>query len=124
MKEIWKDIIGYEDYYQVSNFGQIKSKYYNRIRGYLINSGGYATVQLCVSQKRKAFSLHRIVGLHFIHNSLNLPQINHKDCNKLNNHVDNLEWCTSKENCKHRSDNGLSKGGAKLGNKNAKKYCT
>jgi hypothetical protein len=124
MEEIWKDVQGYEDYYQISNFGRIKSKYYNRIRSYILNQGGYCTVQLCVKQKRKAFALHRLVAIHFIPNPLNLPEINHLDFNKENNKINNLEWCTPKQNSIHRTINGKSKGGAPKGNKNTSKHST
>lgn len=58
--------------------------------------------------KSKSISIHRLVALHFIDNPLNKPQVNHKDANKENNHVDNLEWCTAKENMTHVSKNGLN----------------
>lgn len=119
MEEEWKDIQGYENYYQISNLGKIKSKYYSRIRGYILNQGGYCVAQLCVKGKRKGFALHRLVAKHFIPNPLNLPEVNHLDFNKENNRIDNLEWCTSKDNTLHKKINGRCKGGAPKGNSNA-----
>ncbi len=119
--EQWKDIVGYEDYYQISNLGRIKSKYYNRIRGYILNQGGYCVAQLCVKGKRKGIALHRLVAIHFIPNPNNLEQVNHIDFNKENNNVNNLEWCTALQNTLHKKNAGRAKGGAPKGNKNAKK---
>lgn len=102
MKEIWKNIDNYE-YYQVSNLGRIKMLSYitsdgrklkEKNRKTFINNKGY----LIVNIKGKHFLVHRLVAQAFIPNPNNLPQINHKDENKLNNKVDNLEWCTAKYN--------------------------
>lgn len=109
MTEIWKDIVGYEGLYQVSNLGNVKrlKGYKGRGKGYIveehfiqpsINSRGYQNVVLCKNGKTKTFSMHRLVAIAFLDNSNNLPQVNHKDENKLNNCVDNLEWCNSKYN--------------------------
>lgn len=109
MTEIWKDIVGYEGLYQVSNLGNVKrlKGYKGRGKGYIveehliqpsINSRGYQNVVLCKNGKTKTFSMHRLVAIAFLDNSDNLPQVNHKDENKLNNCVDNLEWCDSKYN--------------------------
>lgn len=111
MKEIWKDIKGYEGLYQVSNLGNIKSV--NRIvrfkNGYrclpekilkissFCNSK-YMQVNLSKNSKIKTYSLHRLVAETFIPNPNNLPCVNHKDENPQNNCVDNLEWCTHKYN--------------------------
>ena len=108
--EIWKDIHGYEGYYQVSNLGRIKSMerdvlqgtrivhLHSKILKYRYDAGGYIRIVLCKNGIQKNFSLHRLVAEHFIPNPNNLPQINHKDENKENNCVDNLEWCTPKYN--------------------------
>lgn len=109
MTEIWKDIVGYEGLYQVSNLGNVKrlKGYKGREKGYIveehlikpsINSNGYQNVVLCKNGKTKTFTMHRLVAIAFLYNSDNLPQVNHKDENKLNNCVDNLEWCDSKYN--------------------------
>ena len=104
MTEIWKDIVGYEGLYQVSNLGNVKrlKGYKGRGKGYIveehlikpsINSNGYQNVVLCKNGKTKTFSMHRLVAIAFLDNSDNLPEVNHKDEDKTNNCVDNLEWC-------------------------------
>ena len=99
--EIWKDIPEYEGLYQVSNLGRIRSLYnyggkYNLIKTQI--KRGYYQVGLRKNGIRKWHQLHRLVAMAFIDNPDNLPQVNHKDENKLNNNVDNLEWCSVKYN--------------------------
>lgn len=106
MKEIFKDIKGYKGLYQISNFGRVKSL--TRICGFYkskdlilkskISNKGYERVTLTKKNIKKNYSVHRLVGIAFIKNAYNKPCINHKDRNKLNNHVNNLEWCTYSEN--------------------------
>ena len=100
MDEIWRDIDGYEGLYQISNKGHVKSLKWGkeRILRPGINSKGYMIVVLCHDNIIKNFQLHRLVAQAFIPNSQNKSQVNHKDENKLNNSVDNLEWATAKEN--------------------------
>lgn len=98
MEEIWKDIQNYEGIYQISNFGNIKSC--NGLRK-LDNSNGYSKLTLNLNSKKRKFYAHRLVAIHFIPNQNNLPQVNHKDGNKFNNHVDNLEWVSRSENMCH-----------------------
>lgn len=124
MKEIWKDIPNYEGYYQASNLGKIRSL--NRKvncgitsnkqvlrKGKVLcahpNLRKYLTVVLSINNKQKTFTVHRLIAKTFIPNPNNYPQINHIDGNKNNNCVNNLEWCTSKQNIKHSWDNKLSK---------------
>ena len=120
MKEIWKDIEGYEGYYEVSNLGGANSfdrtvkrrdginiKIKGRAMKLIINNKGYCETslcKLCISTNKR---LHRLVAEAFIPNQENKPCVNHKDGNKSNNNVDNLEWCTHKENMKHAWDTGL-----------------
>lgn len=96
--EIWKDIKGYEGY-QVSNLGRVWSV---RSQSYLkgaINHGGYQSVQMKANNgKFKREYVHRLVALAFIPNPAGLPQVNHKDENKINNTVENLEWCSHNYN--------------------------
>lgn len=101
MKEIWKDIPGYEGKYQVSNKGEIKNIKLNKYRKQRKDKDGYSIVDLFYN-KPKTFKVHRLVALSFIPNPKNLPQINHIDGNKLNNRVNNLEWCTPSFNSNHR----------------------
>lgn len=122
MQEIWKDIPGYEGLYKASNFGNIKSlkriakKEYkgNRIVKEKImlgtkNNDGYLKVHFKNNEKciDKGLFIHRLVAQTFIPNPDNLPQINHKDGNKLNNSIDNLEWCTNLYNQQHAWKNKL-----------------
>ena len=110
MKEIWKDIKGYEGYYQISNLGNIRSLfgwnihkgYFNRLKTMhpTLANTGYLVVNLTYKNS-KIYQIHRLVAEAFIPNSENKPCINHKDGNKQNNKVDNLEWCTYSENEKH-----------------------
>lgn len=109
-KEIWKDVVGYEGYYQVSNIGNVRScervTSHGRIRkaqNMKIHktNAGYFRVQLCKNGIRKKYHVHRLVALSFVDNPLNKPDVNHIDEDKTNNFVGNLEWCTAKENVNH-----------------------
>lgn len=104
--EIWKDIPGYEGVYMVSNLGTVKSvaridlagrKLKERILSQSL-SKDYYVVGLHYNHVNKQMKVHRIVAMAFIPNPNNLPQINHKDENKLNNDVNNLEWCDARYN--------------------------
>ena len=106
--EIWKDIEGYEGKYQVSNFGNVKSLDYRRtgkeqLLKPMLQTKGYFCVMLC--KPNKIYLIHRIVAKAFIPNPENLPYVNHKDENKHNNHVYNLEWCTQLYNLNYGSRN-------------------
>ena len=115
-EEIWKDIKGYEGLYQVSNLGRVKS--FNAKNGRLSNQSrlltpkldryGYLKLTLCKDKEYKYVTVHRLVALAFINNVENKPEVNHKDGNKLNNCVDNLEWMTGLENIHHAFDNELT----------------
>ena len=113
MKEIWKDIIGYEGLYQVSNLGRIKSLPRNgtvkeqKILKQTLDTNGYLTIGLHKNNKAKKINIHRIVAETFVANINNYNIINHKDGNKQNNRVDNLEWCTQKHNIKEAIRLGL-----------------
>ncbi len=99
MKEIWKDIDGFDGRYQVSSWGNIRN-----VRGIMKpyrNKKGYLKIDLCKDGERYKKRVNRLVAEAFIPNPYNLPQVNHKDGNKENNSVSNLEWCTNKENHEH-----------------------
>ena len=100
MDEIWCDIDGYEGLYQISNKGRVKSLYKGseRILKLWDNGRGYLRVYLTKENTSKYIRVHRLVARAFIPNPENKPQVNHKDENKLNNCVENLEWSTAKEN--------------------------
>ena len=109
MTEIWKPIKGYEGYYEVSNLGNIFSIRRNIIVKPYINQTGYYMVNLWFKCKQDKRLISRLVAEAFIENPENKPVINHKDGNRLNNFVDNLEWCTQSENLKHAYATGLRK---------------
>ena len=96
--EVWKAIKDYEDCYKISTAGRITGIKYHKILKYYIRPDGYATVILCKNNKKKLYRVHRLVAETFIPNPKKLSEVNHKDENKLNNHIDNLEWCTSQYN--------------------------
>lgn len=123
MKEIWKDIKDYEGLYQISNYGRVKrlskqKRNYNintknydiiilpdKIVTPQLNQYGYYRIGLTKNGKRKCYSVHRLVAQSFIPNPENKLQINHKDENKQNNCVDNLEWRTAKYNANYGTRN-------------------
>lgn len=121
MKEIWKDIIGYEGQYRVSNQGTVTSverRVWNghkmvlwpakqvgqRLRGH---HGGYPAVELSKENKKKPYSVHRLLAIHFIPNPLNKPEVNHINGIKTDYRLENLEWCTRRENMHHADRTGL-----------------
>lgn len=111
MKEIWKSVVGYENLYEVSNLGNVKSLRNSfRIREKLLKPSGinYLHVVLTKNKTTKTHTVHRLVATTFISNKNNLPQINHKNCNTKDNKVSNLEWVTPKQNADHAWENGLN----------------
>lgn len=120
--EEFRDIKGYEGLYQVSNYGRVKSlerkQYYRRkINNHILKEGinekGYGYICLCKSKISHLYRTHRLVALAFIPNPNNLPEVNHKDENKLNNKVDNIHWCNRQYNINYGNRN----------KKHAKKMC-
>ena len=116
MKEIWKDIKGYEGLYQVSNLGRVKSLSRKRIdRNQILperilkpifnEKRGYYQIYLRKNNISRTFKPHRLVAEAFIPNPDNLPEVNHKDENKVNNCVDNLEWCNRNYNMNYGTKN-------------------
>lgn len=97
-REIWEDIEGYQQKYQVSNLGNIKNIKTNKILKPQKGYKGYMKVVLCTEQGYKQVRVHRLVALYHIPNPNNYPSINHIDGNKTNNRVENLEWCTVSHN--------------------------
>lgn len=119
MQEIWKDIKDYPNY-QISNFGRVKAlkfysnihkKYYDRelILKEKTNRFGYKFVGLSNENGRKSKMIHRLVAEHFIEKKINNYEVNHIDGNKSNNRVDNLEWCSRRDNVLHSYRLGLKK---------------
>lgn len=126
MNEIWKDIKGYEGIYQVSTFGRVKSlartipvktrwnsycdrKLSEKILKPVDNGHGYLFVTLVIDGDVTQKYIHRLVAETFIQNPNDLSEVNHKDGDKGNNNVDNLEWVTPSYNMKHSYDIGLHK---------------
>lgn len=119
---MWMDVKGWEDYYQISEDGKIRSKdrtitdKIGRTRswkGQILNPdiapNGYYRVSFSINRKRQQRYLHRLLAEHFIPNPNKLPQVNHLDGNKLNNNLNNLEWVTVQENTIHAYKHGLIK---------------
>lgn len=116
MKEIFKDIPDYEGLYQISNYANVKSlKVGSGTRGVLEkilkpskNETGYLNIGLHKNKKQKTFKVHRLLMFAFKPDEyFEGAQVNHIDGNKLNNSLDNLEWCTPKENTQHADSTGL-----------------
>lgn len=105
--EIWKDIEGYEDKFEVSSFGNIRNKKTGRILKQSLNAYGYKRATLSVNGVKNYVIVHRIVAKEFIDNPYNKREVNHIDCNKQNNNISNLEWVTSSENKYHAHKNNL-----------------
>lgn len=105
--EIWKDIPNYEGLYQASPSGNIKSLYRNKILKYEISKNGYCQVMLCKNKKQKLLYVHRLVAMTYLNNFNEKLQVNHKDGNKQNNNINNLEMVTCKENIQHSFKNKL-----------------
>lgn len=115
--EIWKSLDGIlecGEKYEVSNLGKVR----NRITGHVLKpgfSGDHEYLQVSLSNSKvKRYLLHRVVAIAFIPNPENKPEVNHKDGDKTNCAVDNLEWVTSSENQIHATVNGLQRPQSKL----------
>lgn len=108
MKEEWKDIVGYEEKYQISNKGRVRSIHYHRSSSVCDKclkprkpAGRYPYVALSKDGKVHRVHVHRLVALYFVPNPDNKPQVNHKNGDKADNRAENLEWVTARENTLH-----------------------
>jgi RNA-binding protein YhbY len=121
MEEIWKDILGYEGLYQVSNLGKVKSLpkkwigangsvngHNGMILSTTLSDKGYVKVKLSKDGKRRHTTMHILVAKTFISNIENKPQVNHINGIKTDNRVENLEWATALENVQHSFETGLN----------------
>jgi len=120
MEEIWRDIKGYEGYYQISNKGRVKSLPRERkaknnfiskekILKNQDNSQGYLRVELKVNNKKQKFFVHRLVAEYFLYKPKECNIVNHLDCNPHNNDAENLEWTTLRGNSEYMQKLGRNK---------------
>lgn len=132
-EEVWKDVIGYEGLYQVSNLGIVKSlrrvdvlgrTVKERIKKPSLNKNGYLHVGLYKNGIHKNCYIHRLVAEAFIPNHNNLPQVNHINAIKEDNSLVNLEWVMQSENIRHAYDNGLIKHSSREGESNSNSKLT
>lgn len=107
--EIWKTIPDTFNLLEVSNCGRVRSLMRGKpcVLKTQINRKGYHKIRVTIKRIRKSYSVHRLVAQAFLDNPDNLPQVNHKDGNKNNNSVENLEWINNKDNAHHAIENGL-----------------
>ena len=118
--EEWRPISGYEERYHISNYGRVKSFWHGKqkiLKSWCTHQG-YLCVNLTnsISHRQRNFRVNRLVAIAFVPNTDNKPDVNHRDGCKLNNYVNNLEWCTQQENIKHALEINLKKIGVESTN--------
>lgn len=110
--EEWRDVVGYEDYFKVSNLGRVFGKRSNKVLKLHVRKDKRVTLATKIGGRNGlaiTFKVHRLVAEAFIPNPDKKPEVNHKDGNTQNNCVSNLEWSTHSENMQHAFDTGLNR---------------
>lgn len=107
MEEVWRDVVGWEELYSISNLGNVWSKRNSKILKLTENRDGYLKAYLCSPHLKKRYFVHRLVASAFIINPKNKETVNHINGNKKDNNILNLEWSSRSENCQHAYDTGL-----------------
>lgn len=106
-REEWRDVIGYEGVYEISSEGRVRNN-----KGLVLRQGrapnGYSVVGLSQGGRQKTTSVHRTVALAFLPRQVGRPFVNHKDMNRSNNRIENLEWCSAQENSSHAVKGGAA----------------
>ena len=106
---MWKQIIGFENIYEINEYGDIRNIETGEIRSPYITNKGYKSIDLYKNGTRYKYLIHRLVAIHFVPNPNNYPIVLHKDNNKLNTHYTNLQWGTYSENNAQAIADGLNK---------------
>ncbi len=103
VEEIWKPIVGYEGLYSVSTLGAVRNDKTNKILKPRVHKRGYRNVCLCKPGLHKNCTVHRLVAIAFIPNPLHKKEVDHRDRNRANNHIENLRWSTRSENASNNN---------------------
>ncbi len=110
LKEIWKNVPEWEDFYEVSNFGRARNKKTGKLKPLDVNNYGYSRLQCYNGERRKKLFIHRLVATLFVEGFVEGYTVNHKDGNKSNNMAENLEWVSASRNYRHCYETGLRAG--------------
>lgn len=115
--ERWMPITDVDGFYEISNHGRFRNVKTGRILKPCINGWGYYQIRTCIDYVKRTFFVARLVAKAFVPNPDNLPEVNHKDGDKLNNHISNLEWVSGGDNQRHAYRTGLRKAAKGAANK-------